>query len=914
MGILFNENTQKAFDGYAQGHQSPPLAGALPTKFLMPTREAGSASTSYTIVDKVDGDISTYAFDRLQEIEDQLRTETNQENRDKLVQIGKWIKQDFEAVDAIRGFGSRLWNRILVGVGLRHSSKEIQQEMADIERLQSVPQFGGMISMEDADKRIKAHREAGVNNQKVIEDYAKDSLTSARDKLFKELLKTNPPPDTEPQKQIATAKLKERAAKEVYDKQMQGQIDKGYFDPAVIPREIDKMLGPVKMMPLQIEDQYQLDKLLQKEVQRYKVHLSSHQVDYIKDDIQETMKLYLLAFYPQRTLMDAFALGRDMIRVSVYQEIWDKSVFSGSDHGSKHIHHNIKNGDGLHSKMRQNKDFNAKDQFMEHFIHVYHDIGYTTGLSANSFDCCKDHPFIGAKMIEANRDYFKYYLGGDDEADKSVDVFKEGVLYHAIAMPNLTTDKPEAMRAGMHPNLIRAVTSISDACAVTYDRKTQEFWEQPACLIALSRLRLFLTQYPEYTKKLSDPGKDEWFGGKLDKNNPLDVLAHDVFKATKDDLFKAADEYDVPKAKRNLFKQAIAQQFNSFTTATTLGQYGGVLTGVSAVRNEDRAEGAPTYLPEFELAPSIIYGLLKDVYGEDLAQQSFKKLLEEFGVPIETISGQLNLIAEARVQDKIVPERNFITKLAKFTLRNLFDVDPKDKHLKQMQKNLAKVVGSIKGIYQSERAIMPSGNKATIFKELEKFRQSPDTTKTFADFITEKVIPGLNVTTPQGLQVTQGLNMLTSFVRENDPFAIVKSAEKEWDSLLAQLKTHNTPGVVKDAVENYIKEVRKLRGKLPAAEDFNKPKNTVIEAARKIQGFDVALLEKDLNELQKILSNSSFVERSKKAEAADARIQQITVALRMIFMSAEEYRFMRGDHPQTQSALVQQLLGEKNVA
>lgn len=897
------------YDSFASGHlgEQTKIPQGQPSTFLrpIPNKSQNGLVYTYALINRIDEEISDYAFQRLKEFSGILRHEADSDFRKQLVQMGKWVKQDYDELNKQRGIFSKFWNSVLIAIGVRHSSNEIEEQLASLERLTVVPQFGGSIGIVDAEARISSHRNAGNNND-LAKSYAKDSLTGARDKIFAELVKNTPLPSTEPHKQIALAKLKEQAAREVYDKFMTAQTKKGYYDPGAIPLEIDQMFKPLGPLPLKIRDLSHLNQLLSKEVEKYKIHLSSHQVHYIKDDIQEAMKLYLKAYGPGKTLLDAFSLGRDMIRVAVYQEIFDKGSFTGSDHGSKHIHHNIKNGDGLHSNMLAGRDFNAKDHFMEHFIHFYHDIGYTTGLSANSFDCCKDHPFIGAKMIDENREYFKYYLGDDDAA---VDVFKEGVLLHSIAMPNLTTDKAEEMRGGMHPNMIRAVTSISDACAVTYDRKTQEFWEQPASLIALSRLRLFLTQYPQYIDKLKDPSGDEWFNGELDQNKPLDVLAHDVFKATKDDLFAAVEKYDVPKAKKELFREAIARQFNSFTTATTLGQYGGVMIGVSAVRNEDQAIDAPTYLPEFALAPSIIYGLLKDVYGPDLAQQSFKKLLEEFGVDIGTISEQLDRLAEARTQEKIVPERNFVTKSAKFTLRNLFDVDPKDKHLNQMQRNLAKVVERIRVIYHSEVAVMKKNDRDNVFKSLENYRQSNNPRHTFDDFIVQNVLPNLNVKTPQGNRVTEGVLILTQLVEnQEDPFVKIRAGE----TIVAPLYSHLKDPVyapIKIPLQIYLKEIGKLRTRQPTVAQIDSLNKNLLDEAVKA-GVDINLLQTELDALKKSLTTEPDASRMKDAELLFA---QLNAVMKMVLLSEEEYRFMRGSKVQTQAVLIEELMGKSRV-
>src|SRR5262249_27249244 len=140
-----------------------------------------------------------------------------------------------------------------------------------------------------------------------------------------------------------------------------------------------------------------------------------------------------------------------------------------------------------------------------------------------------------------------------------------------------------------------------------------------------------------YREILGKPAitKNEWAG--LDKTNSYDKLAHDVFQTTKQTLLALADSYEVAKGRKELFKQAINSQFSAFTVNVTLGQYGGVLTAVESVENPTHLTASPTYLPQFSMAPSLLYGVLKDLFGEDQGQDAFKKLVGEFGGDIGVI-------------------------------------------------------------------------------------------------------------------------------------------------------------------------------------------------------------------------------------------------------------------------------------
>lgn len=541
----------------------------------------------------------------------------------------------------------------------------------------------------------------------------------------------------DPLKVITTSRLKEVAARQAYRQDLPAKIAGGAYNPAIIKAEIasELLVGVIDPIPLGMRTTTDVKEEIRIELKRILsvpgIGLTKEQARFIRHDANHLLDLYVKA-YPDKSVEQQYVLARDVVRAVVYQEMHDKSSFTGSDHGAKHVHHNTKNADGLHEHMHHG-DYNAKDQFLEHLVHAYHDMGYTVGLGATNFDCCKDHPFIGAKMIEENKDYFVKLL--DNE---SYEVLQDSILCHAIAVFDMTPDAVEAN--GIHRNLVRAVTSISDACAVTYDRKTQEFWEQPGALISLSRLKLFLTQYPAYKSILSHPNiiTDEWAG--LDPNSSMDKMAHDIFQGTKARLLHLADTYELAPDRASLFKQAIHSQFNAFTANTTLGQYGAVLTGVEAIENEDMALGDPKYIPQFNMAPSVIYGVLSDLFGQDQAIEAFKKLVEEAGGDLKDIQSDIQQMAKALGQ-KLQPEaKQKKTGVAFFKIHQHTDVEMPvkssdkayAKHMRRLQKGLVQATKALAAIY-SETPITPA-EKAKLFEELDKMRKG-EVQKSFQQYL-----------------------------------------------------------------------------------------------------------------------------------------------------------------------------------
>lgn len=854
--------------------------------------EKSEHSIKFKPTSHLDEDISDFVFHRLVEISDQMILERDWDRRNRLVKMADAIVKEYEIKHQQRGLIEKMINGVLVEFNIRHSEQEIRV----LHRAIKTPSLGSKISPHIAPRLIQEHRNPQVN----LESYDKVALVNVFfEKRYKELLTQNQQALKglqEPQLSIFKARLKEEAIREIYNQELPKRIQEGYYNPAIIPREIDRILGPKQKIPRLIHSDAVLKELLETEVEHYAKYLSKFQIDYIKHDVNEAARLYLRA-YPNKTHRNAFVLARDLIRFAVYQEIFDKGSFTGSDHGSKHIHHNIENADSLLKNMEEHADYSDKDRFIEHLIHFYHDIGYTVGLAGKSFACCKDHPLIGAKMIEENREYFEHYL--DKE---SVNILLNGVLLHAIAVPDLSPDKTKIN--GMYPNMIRAVVSISDACAVTYDRKTQEFWEQSSTLISLIRLRLFLSKYPQYVNKLAHSGQDEWY--QLNKDHPMDVLAHDIFQNTKRLLLKAVDQFEISPEKKGLFRQAILQQFNSFTTSITLGQYGAVLTGVSAIKNMTLGDGAPKFLPQFDMAPSIVYGTIHDLFGEDLAQASFKKLVDEFSGDLKALAKEINSVALVATQHGITKEKVIKTGNAYFKIHNNDKINLDNEHFSAIQFALHAVVKRVDSIYQGKLPSLIGTN--TIVQELQAFRNGTSKKcSSFSEFVMEFILP--NIRLHQSTDNIHDIHVLTKVVKE-DMFDEIRQADNIWLSMFKPLQEPTFFSITGE-VDRFRNELEKLKGNLAepkAIAKFTELKEALISAARQ-NGLDSDRLNSVLNEINnKALANAILFKK------AELRYLAIENAVKLALVSDEEYRFMRGKNPTvSKSDCLVQLINKQEV-
>lgn len=696
-----------------------------------------NGKTAYAIRDHVSMRTTNYAFATFQRISNEVAHEQDGYKLMEWKEVAETVHQQYQKANENP---PSLWRSILLFFHIIHSSDEVEDEFRILkEKIENkyrsashepkhLEKDACVHEAAATDKAIDDHRNLKVEvssydaraltdkfinprvkqliaNSNEIKDLDRmiarqkelENSPNPNDKIELEALKKQ---DPSVKRQIAVARIKEQATREAYENELPKRIQEGFYNPAIIASEIKRVLKVGDAVPSNIRDVAHVKEIIHEELQQFLKEgtIREAQYHYVTGAVDEIVDRYQKV-YPGKSLEDTLIFARDLARVAVYQEIFDKSSFSGSDHGSKHIHNNIENAEGLHEHMDK-EDYTSKDQFMEHIVHFYHDIGYTVGLATKNFLCSKDHPMVGAKMIEENRAYFEKYLDAE-----SYEVLHKCVLYHAIAVPTLT---PSQDHKELDYELVRAVTSISDACAVTYDRKTQEFWEQPRAVRALARLKFFLTQFPSYSKSLAHDNiaKDPWYG--LNKDNTLDRIAHDIFQGVKKELHDLVDENrSISEEKRDLFRQAIENQFNGFTANVTLGQYGGVLTGVESLRNPNGiaagGEG-PKYLPKFIMAPSLIYGVLNDLFGEDQANRAFKALCEEFGGNVKDLSSALNAMAKAmskneQLEPKLIPTGNAV-----YQIECKQDIDSHKhhkahKHLKEMRQSLKLVTTELLEVY-----------------------------------------------------------------------------------------------------------------------------------------------------------------------------------------------------------------------
>ena len=108
----------------------------------------------------------------------------------------------------------------------------------------------------------------------------------------------------------------------------------------------------------------------------------------IMNEIVKFSALYKTAF-PNASDKDALTLARDNARRIAYQAARDKEMFTGSDHGTKHILlGNMKLADDMIASLEAQKiPVSAKDKVLIHQALIDHDLGYTTDEAGVELQC-----------------------------------------------------------------------------------------------------------------------------------------------------------------------------------------------------------------------------------------------------------------------------------------------------------------------------------------------------------------------------------------------------------------------------------------------------------------------------------------------------------------------------------------------
>jgi hypothetical protein len=526
-------------------------------------------------------------------------------------------------------------------------------------------------------------------------------LTDMRDRLVKpELDAFKAAGHTEQEIKYKDAELKEKYNEQVYRDNFSANVNSGLYKPKSMAEEMHEVLQCSDKMPIAIDSTDDLLLLLAEEIDNYKfpetvkskdpkdpsktieVHiqggkvpcLSKKVIPLLTAELASVIELYKKV-YPDKSLLQLFEVCRDLVRIAAYQEHFDRSVFTGSDHGILHIHHNCENGNEMHNALALYEQDNPKAALLSKIVHFYHDTGYSVGAAAGNFAVMKDHPFIGAAFIKANEGYFNRLLGEDETK-----VLERCILNHAI----VSFDAQKLDIQDLY-KLVRFTTSNSDACAVSADQKAQRFWrDNPQSIKEIVRLGIFLSIYPDCAKLLgnelimkspqkaisawlkdpnasTDQEVEEWLKNPtvetmpkvfdLDNfKNSIYFTAFKTFVEVRSNLLTFAKREGLPVLEQEAFEAAILNNFNRMGAEIVLKQFGADLVKVSIERNTDEhiAKGEMEYLPQITIAPTQFFPALAETIGRALGGGNITKvLMDEYAAAKAALDAAIKTIAEA---------------------------------------------------------------------------------------------------------------------------------------------------------------------------------------------------------------------------------------------------------------------------
>lgn len=398
---------------------------------------------------------------------------------------------------------------------------------------------------------------------------------------------------------------------------LQGKIEAGLVDPSLIGTEICLKLGVLPEVESLPESYEEIPEKVNEEIKLFldRGDLTQREFETAKREIREFSNLYAAA-YGKENIAGAFELVRDNARKLVYQNLADKAVFSGSDHGFRHIvDGNIRFAKQMIESLRQKGvTVSAKDEVIIHQVMIDHDLGYTTGAAQapKGFEASKDHPLVSARFIEDNKDYYVDRFGQDGYL-----AIQDAVLNHSYPKLEYQSDGQEVVHAG----IIRGISSTVDSLGVTVETKTPEFFWNPSAMKVLLKIRLAMETSAD--GKVPPPFMDQY------KKELSDI----AFQETNTD-------------RRGDYNNAIENFFNEFTADNTLGHFTGVVRRVQVeeVPVDKVAEGDhdsdshghegedKKFRVVVEMTPTEVYALLGNMFGDKLAVQSFAKVMKDLGL------------------------------------------------------------------------------------------------------------------------------------------------------------------------------------------------------------------------------------------------------------------------------------------
>lgn len=415
-------------------------------------------------------------------------------------------------------------------------------------------------------------------------------------------------------------------------KDLQQKVDAGVVDPAMISTEMCLKLGVSPDLEGVPESYDGIVGKVNKEMQGFRENgqLTEEEFATLTKEIAEFTDLYGKAYGKENT-EKVYQLVRDNARKLVYQHAVDKAVFSGSDHGFRHIvNGNIRFAEQMVRSLREKGVVvSAKDQVILHQVMIDHDLGYTTGAAQapRAWDASKDHPLVSARYVEDNKDYYVDRFG-----EEGYQAMHGAILNHSYPRLEYQSDGQEVV----HEGLIRGISSTVDSLGVTVETKTPEFFWNKDVMRTLLKIRL----------------AQETMGGKVPEEH--------MGRYKQELIGVAQNEQNLDR--RASYENAVNNFFDEFTGENTLGHYTGVVRKVQVeevpsnegeegdhVQDSHGHEGEDKkFRVLVEMTPTEVYALLGNMFGDKLATQSFAKAVKDLGLDPKSFEQHARSLRGAR--------------------------------------------------------------------------------------------------------------------------------------------------------------------------------------------------------------------------------------------------------------------------
>lgn len=515
-----------------------------------------------------------------------------------------------------------------------------------------------------AEATPEAQAEATSGSYALIDSYNKDQLEDLRNKTAADYGENSLVETQQDALDNKGGVVSRKEREDAQDKAYAGlkeKIDAGIVRPDSIQSDmLDRLKLRGKETPVITE---KTEENVEQVLTEIKGLVSSELVDFVKEgfvkpdeaemiqsEAEKYLGIYMKAF-PEASSQQVFEVVSDNVRKLAYQTERDKYVFSGSDHGTRHIFEgNLRMADRMAEGLGDR--ISAKDKVLIHQIIIDHDLGYTVGVAQakGSFKASKDHPLFSTAFVEANEKYYVQKFGPE-----GYEMIRKGILYHSY--PVSEYDPPANVEeVGFNENLVRSITSTVDALGVTAETKCPAFFRSPEAITVLQKVHLyvethsgptsFLKESLKKAKKKFEKMKADYDKGAVSKEEldqaeaEVEVAKAELEPVEKEyekglsaavayykDQLKAIAKEEPDELRRTGFYDAIENQFNPRTAEMTLGQYVGVLKDIELKPNE-----AGKMIPQVSMDISRTQAVIGDFFGDKMAINAFVKAMKDFGI------------------------------------------------------------------------------------------------------------------------------------------------------------------------------------------------------------------------------------------------------------------------------------------